>query len=303
MTQRIAGARSALWLGLAALAVAATLASSGRTAPAVNSAATPVANAISPEGAALSAVAKLAGDADAQPPKIDLPDFALLPRARVTSVAGDGTLRLQIKGKAVRCRLAGMMPDEASAMGAPTLARRGSAGASSMARWLGDLLIGEEAWVAVAEDGPERDAQGRLLGFLFRAPDGLFVNLEVVRQGRARVDAQARFAQKDLLLAYQARAQAAGKGLWAVSATATAESGKSPVSDIATGAVPIAGTRRATASAASLVAPGGTIVFVTANGTKYHRAGCRFLGKNAIAMSLSEARKRYQPCRACKPPQ
>jgi endonuclease YncB( thermonuclease family) len=280
MTHRIAGAHGALWLGLAALAMAAALAPSGRSAP----------------GVANSDIAAPAVNASAQPLKIDLPDFALLPRARVMAVAGDGTLELRLKDKAVRCRLAGISLAE------PTVTTASGAVALSTARWLGGLLTDEEAWVAVAEAGPERDAQGLLLGFLFRAPDGLFVNLEAVRQGRARVDAQARFSQKDLLLAYQARAQAAGKGLWAVPAAA-AESGKSPVSGIATGAVPIAVTRRATASTASSVAPRGPIVFVTANGTKYHRAGCRFLGKSAIAMPLSEARKRYQPCRACKPPQ
>jgi methylphosphotriester-DNA--protein-cysteine methyltransferase len=47
----------------------------------------------------------------------------------------------------------------------------------------------------------------------------------------------------------------------------------------------------------------GTIVYVTKTGTKYHRAGCRYLAKSSIPMSLKDAvAKGYGPCSVCKPP-
>lgn len=45
-----------------------------------------------------------------------------------------------------------------------------------------------------------------------------------------------------------------------------------------------------------------TIVYVTKTGDKYHIAGCRYLSKSMIPMSLSEASLRYSPCSVCKPP-
>jgi Putative peptidoglycan-binding domain-containing protein len=44
-----------------------------------------------------------------------------------------------------------------------------------------------------------------------------------------------------------------------------------------------------------------TIVYVTESGTKYHRAGCRYLWHSKIPMKLSEAKKYYSPCSVCNP--
>lgn len=43
-------------------------------------------------------------------------------------------------------------------------------------------------------------------------------------------------------------------------------------------------------------------VYVTATGTKYHRAGCRSLAKSSSPMPLAEAKARYSPCQLCNPP-
>lgn len=44
------------------------------------------------------------------------------------------------------------------------------------------------------------------------------------------------------------------------------------------------------------------VVYVTRTGTKYHRAGCRYLARSSIPMSLKEAAARYSPCSVCRPP-
>lgn len=46
-----------------------------------------------------------------------------------------------------------------------------------------------------------------------------------------------------------------------------------------------------------------TQVYVTPFGKKYHRENCRFLSKNANAMPLQEAAKKYEPCNVCRPPE
>jgi hypothetical protein len=46
----------------------------------------------------------------------------------------------------------------------------------------------------------------------------------------------------------------------------------------------------------------GITVYVTRTGSKYHRAGCRYLRKSSIPMSLSQASASYSPCSVCNPP-
>lgn len=45
------------------------------------------------------------------------------------------------------------------------------------------------------------------------------------------------------------------------------------------------------------------IVYLTRSGTKYHAAGCRYLTKSSLPVTLSEAiAKGHTPCSACNPP-
>ena len=49
---------------------------------------------------------------------------------------------------------------------------------------------------------------------------------------------------------------------------------------------------------------GGTTVYITATGEKYHVGSCRYLSKSKIAISLADAKSRgYAPCSVCDPPQ
>lgn len=44
-------------------------------------------------------------------------------------------------------------------------------------------------------------------------------------------------------------------------------------------------------------------VYITRTGAKYHRAGCRYLSRSKIPVSLSDAKRSYSPCSVCKPQQ
>lgn len=43
-------------------------------------------------------------------------------------------------------------------------------------------------------------------------------------------------------------------------------------------------------------------VYITKTGSKYHSAGCRYLSKSSIPISLSDAKDSYSPCSVCDPP-
>ena len=133
--------------------------------------------------------------------------------------------------------------------------------------FLHNLLLGESVYLHFEGDAPEQ-------AYLYRAPDELFVNLEVVRQGYAQVNAQATFKHLELFVHYEERARTAEKGLWA---------------PIGQGILPDDDTQ----------------VYVTPSGEKYHRASCIFIkrSKRKSAVSLEVARQKHTPCSICNPPE
>lgn len=76
------------------------------------------------------------------------------------------------------------------------------------------LVDGEQ--VRLVRDVEERDRYGRLLAYVHRVRDGLFVNAELIRAGYAQplaIAPDVRFAERFADLAREAREQ--GRGLWA----------------------------------------------------------------------------------------
>jgi micrococcal nuclease len=75
-------------------------------------------------------------------------------------------------------------------------------------------LVGGER-VRLVRDVERRDRYGRLLAYVYRVRDGLFVNAELARRGFARpltIAPDVRYAERFAALAGEARAQ--GRGLW-----------------------------------------------------------------------------------------
>lgn len=131
--------------------------------------------------------------------------------------------------------------------------------------FLHNLLRGESVYLHFEGDSPEQ-------AYLYRAPDELFVNLEVVRQGYAQVNAQATFKHFEFFVHYEERARTAEKGLWA---------------PIGQGILPDDDTQ----------------VYVTRSGGKFHRENCVFLkrSKRKSAIRLGVAKQTHTPCSFCKP--
>ena len=76
-----------------------------------------------------------------------------------------------------------------------------------------DLLLDESVYIRFGE--PERDRYDRLLGYVYRTSDDMFINLEIIREGYGRFDKRHQpFEHEDLFMAYQCRAKDIRKGLW-----------------------------------------------------------------------------------------
>jgi endonuclease YncB( thermonuclease family) len=157
-------------------------------------------------------------------------------------------------------------------------------------RFLGNLLVGEAVYLKHEGEATATAPADRVRGYLFRVPDGLFINLEIARQGYGRVAAEPPFEHQKLFQFYEERAKAAGKGLWSPRVD-----GQTTIGAPAAHESP---TSRASTRADD------PIVYVTETGKKYHRKGCQHLRKSCIPLRLSQAKQRgYTPCARCKPPQ
>lgn len=142
---------------------------------------------------------------------------------------------------------------------------------SQAVEYLSNLLAGEQVFVA-AEQETTVVGESLASGRLFRCPDGLYVNLEMVRLGYSQMVAAGLGAELKLFRTYQERARSCGKGLWGKHSAAQPSEG----SDV--------------------------IVYVTKAGKRYHRGECRFLAKSKIPLGLAQAKERgYTACLVCKP--
>jgi micrococcal nuclease len=135
-------------------------------------------------------------------------------RGHVVRVTDGDTIRVALPGRVERVRYIGVDTPEEVKPDTPVqcFARRAAA---ENAR----LVAGRD--VRLALDVEPRDRFGRLLAYVYRASDGLFVNDALVRGGYARtltIPPNVRYAARFAADARQARR--AGRGLWSACASA-----------------------------------------------------------------------------------
>ena len=139
-----------------------------------------------------------------------LPDGGAALRATVTHVVDGDTVDLRTPGgDTERGRLLGIDTPETVKPNAPV----GCYGPEASARTKSLLPPGTP--VLVQRDEEARDRYGRLLVYLWRARDGLFVNGSLVTDGFARIlSIEPNTAHRADLGAAASAARAAGRGLW-----------------------------------------------------------------------------------------
>lgn len=131
------------------------------------------------------------------------------PEATVVRVVDGDTILVRLAGGGVeRVRYIGIDTPESVKPGTPVQCFAKAAAAANRR-----LVAGRR--VRLERDVEARDRYGRLLAYVRRLPDGLFVNAELVRRGYAvtlTIPPNVRFAARLASLARAARA--AGSGLW-----------------------------------------------------------------------------------------
>ena len=195
-------------------------------------------------------------------PDVEFADDTTFPVLKVIDAA---TVNIDYQDTPTVVKLIGVKVPEAMHPDNPSEAAQVEAMA-----FLHNLLLSESVYLQFEDDAPE--TAGDLQAYLRRAPDGLFVNLEVVPQGYAQVNTQATFEHLELFVHYEERARTAEKGLW---------------TPIGQGILP----------------DDDTLVYVTPSGSKFHREKCVVLkrSKKANPLPLGVAKQTHKPCSFCKP--
>lgn len=200
-------------------------------------------------------------------PAYPVQDFSNDTAYPVVAVVDGDTIKIQYQGKQVSVRLIGVdTPETVHSSG------------KEVSTFTKNLLLEEHVYLRPDIGANEKDRYGRLLSYVYRAPDGLFVNLEIVRQGYGHVYTQFPFKWMELFQHYATHAQKVGKGLHAPDY----QPDRKP--EIAPESTP------------------DVTVYVTQTGKKYHLGSCRSLRRSKIPMSLKGVKQRYGPCARCNPP-
>ena len=128
--------------------------------------------------------------------------------AVVTRVVDGDTVVVRLGGRLERVRLIGIDTPESVEPGTPVQCYAKAASAET------DRLLGGRR-VSLRFDAERRDRYGRLLAYVYRRDDGLFVNAALVRRGYARtLTISPNVAHAALLARLAGDASRHGRGLW-----------------------------------------------------------------------------------------
>lgn len=134
-------------------------------------------------------------------------DFSGDKAYRVEKVIDGDTITIDYNGQSERVRLIGVDTPETDD---PDKKLRASA---KRATKFTQRLLGKRS-VYLRFDQDKRDRYNRLLAYVYRAPDGLFVNIELIQQGYGYALVKYPFRHKDLFQHYEAQARKARMGIW-----------------------------------------------------------------------------------------
>lgn len=132
------------------------------------------------------------------------------PQYQVVRVIDGDTFEIKYKGKLTSVQLFGVNAPETDKHPSKPPEPYGE----EASVYLQDLLLDDSIYIRFDEH--KFDQYERVWGYVYRASDGVFVNLEVIREGYAEVDLRYPFKYKELFRDYESRAKKERIGLWEV---------------------------------------------------------------------------------------
>ncbi len=238
------------------------------------------------------------GDPDALP-SVVVPDRSAMTMGVVVRVLDGDTVLVRVAGKVRRYQLLGADAPELGAR-----ARASTPDSIRARRFVEQLLLDEVVYIQHDPD-VGRDGMNRVWGYLFRAPDMLLANLELVRQGYARYEQRGGGLYAASFAFYEARAERSGKGIW--SSDDGGGDWAVPSEELAFlpgESIPEEGESGGAALDESISEAGEAereMVYITKFGSKYHVKDCPHLTDTQSPVVREEIKGTHEPCKTCKP--
>lgn len=212
-----------------------------------------------------------------QTPRLQAPEYQSLQSGTVTRVLDQNTILVEIDGKATRIDLLGVS-------GATTPQHRNQS--SAAIETLSMLTLGEIVRIQYDPNG-ETNRSNKRVAYLYRAPDNLFVNLELIRQGQSRFTKNSMSIHIPIFEHYEQRAKQLMRGIWEpgkpLPPQETPEE-KAPTPSVDKSPSQIPGT-----------------IYITRHGTKYHLKDCPHLTDSTRPTTRDKIESTHQPCKTCTP--
>jgi endonuclease YncB( thermonuclease family) len=144
-------------------------------------------------------------------PKISSVDAAKATAYKVADVGDNYVITILVDGQKTQVRLLGVAPVQTKLAG-----ERGEMFDRQADRFVKNLLIGEWVYLEYDDNVAQEDENGTTVAYVYRAPDMMFVNLELVRQGYGVVASGYTFEEQKLFGTYEDKAQTDNKGVWRI---------------------------------------------------------------------------------------
>ena len=214
-------------------------------------------------------------------PQLEHPQYDQLIGGEVLRVLDVNTILIRIEGKNTRYNLLGISSTGLDA-----------AQKSQAIDALSRLLLGER--IKLQPDPSDTNTRSsRAAAFVYRKPDHLCVNLELVRQGYVRYSDARMSIHTKVFDHYQSAARELHRGIWGAGTPAFLESESSEQQPDSNTPEP---------QPQPVNTPPHTI-YITKYGTKYHREGCSHLTDTATRTTRDKVQDTHKPCKTCKPDQ
>lgn len=175
--------------------------------------------------------------------------------------------------------------------------------------------------VYLEEDVSETDKYGRLLGYVWLEQPKEINDNEIKTNMYNAILALNGYAEQstyppdvkyaDYFRKFAAEARENNRGLWAINHNGTTKGDGITPSESNSSSNSTSSSSNTNATVQQATAPQtaqsnnqGVTIYITKTGEKYHAAGCRYLSKSQIPISLDDAKARgYDACSVCHPPQ
>lgn len=153
------------------------------------------------------------------------PDFSTLSPNVVDRVVDGDTIVVQVKSQQTTIRLIGVDTPETVHPSKPV-----EHYGKEASQFTANLLKGERVYVVTDPSQGTTDKYGRTLAYIYRVPDGLFVNAEIIRQGYGHAYTQYPFKYMEEFRQLEQFARQAEKGLWSNASGSTPSPAVPPTS-------------------------------------------------------------------------